>query len=140
MCSGRDFDPTVNPWVAGALAPFTLGGSLAAYAYGENKRSKRVPNAAPGGPLSAALPDAADDTATIKADAERNHQLTMAGYRSTFLSGPRGPGGPSLAAQTDQLVPGREVAPIFTPPTTEEANRAKYAERLKRTGSTWAVP
>jgi len=67
--------------------------------------SQRKPKSPPGGPLSE-IPDTEDASAHQAAEMERQHQLTMAGYRSTFLTGPRGPGGPSLAAQTAQLVPG----------------------------------
>lgn len=52
---------------------------------------------------------------------ERQQLDAMAGYRSTFVSGPRGPGGPSLADQRAQLdvtsaLPASDPNAVVAPP------------------------
>jgi hypothetical protein len=63
----------------------------------------------PPAPPVAPIPDqtAPSGDAVVARQRERRELDAMAGYRSTFASGPRGPGGPTLADQRGQL----DVAP-----------------------------
>jgi hypothetical protein len=55
--------------------------------------------------LAGATPDPFDQASQAARLAEHNRIAGLAGYRQTFLSGPRGPGGPTLAQQNAALDP-----------------------------------
>lgn len=134
MCVGVDI-PTNNPRKRLALADYTPGAQATTIAphappppsgpgtqptggYPAPGSQQTTPN--PVAPANVLPPDATSTDAVQARMRERQQIELLAGYRSTFVSGPRGPGGPSLAAQRGQLTAGEGLA--YTPlPTFEPA-------------------
>lgn len=80
----------------------------------------------------AMTPSDAGDSDVIQARLREKQQLAaMAGYRSTFATGPRGVGGPSLADQQAQLdqSPGAITSPVPLPPPPVADNPADTQEQ-----------
>lgn len=97
----------------------------------QNPQPVRKAPAAPVAPV-APIPDqasaAASNDAIVARQRERQQLDAMAGYRSTFASGPRGPGGPTLSDQRAQL--------DWSPPvlTVDDAARVGPTPVPKATG------
>jgi hypothetical protein len=82
----------------------------------------------PVSPLARPTPDQGDADAVAARVREKQQLDALAGYRSTFVSGPRGPGGPTLADQKAQL---DFTAPLLT---VDDAQRVAPNDKKPGTG------